>query len=61
MININVRISYLVCKLEGRDDGLDVGDLLGREEDKGVVVLYLGALGLVHEERGDVAPVKLHA
>ena len=40
---------------------MDVGDLLGREEDKGVVVLYLGALGLVHEERGDVAPVKLHA
>ena len=51
----------LVGHFEGGDDRLDGGDLLHREEDEGVVVLDLGALGRVHEERGDVPTVKLHA
>ena len=55
------RLFALIRHLEDGNEGGDVGDLLFGEEDQGVLVLDLGAFGLVDEVGGDVAAVELHS
>ena len=55
------RFLALVGHLQDGDQGSDVGDLLFREENQSILVLDLGAFGLIDEVRRDVAAIELHA